>query len=96
MQAGLAGTVCECLEGGNTEAINAADIDNARGVIWCGRLFQKRRNKLGQVEDTVQVEGKDSSEGLGWVLVVGSTPVGARVVHEDMQFCRGTIALAAV
>lgn len=39
VQTGLAGTVCECLERGNTESINATDIDNARRVLRCSRLL---------------------------------------------------------
>lgn len=46
MQAGLAGTVCEGLQRGNAEAINAADVDDAGGIIGCGGLLQKRCDEL--------------------------------------------------
>jgi hypothetical protein len=85
VQTGLAGTVCECLERGNTESINAADIDNARRILRCSRLLQERCDKLGQVEDAVEVEGEDSREGLGGVFIVGSAPVRAGVVDEDVE-----------
>lgn len=85
VQTSLAGTVCECLERGNTESINAANVDNARRVLRCSRLLQERCNELGQVEDTVEVEGEDSSEGLGGVFIVGGTPVRAGVVDEDVE-----------
>jgi hypothetical protein len=88
VQSGLAGTVCKCLEGGNTKPINAANIDDTGRIIGCSRLLQKWCDELGQVEDTVQVEGEDSCEGLGGVFVVGGTPVRAGVVNEDVELWR--------
>ena len=85
VQTGLAGSVCKCLERGNTESINAANIDNARRILRCSRFLQERCDELGQIEDAVEVEGEDSREGLGWVFVVGGAPVRAGVVHEDVE-----------
>ena len=85
VQTGLAGTVCKCLERGDTDTINAADIDDARRILRCSRLLQERCDQLGQVEDTVEVEGEDSREGLGGVFIVGSAPVRAGVVDEDVE-----------
>jgi hypothetical protein len=93
VQTGLAGTVCKCLEGGNTKPINAANVDDTGWVIGRSRLLQKWCNELGQVEDSVQVEGEDSRKGLGWVFVVGGTPVRAGVVNENVELCEKEIPL---
>lgn len=85
VQTGLAGTVCKCLERGNTESINATNIDNARGIVRRSSLLQQGCDELGQVEDPVEVEGEDSREGLGRVFVVGGAPVRAGVVDEDVE-----------
>jgi hypothetical protein len=85
VQTGLARTVCERLERGNTEPINAANVDNAGGVFGRRGLFQEWCDKLGQVKDPVEVEGEDSREGLGGVFIVGSAPVRAGVVDEDVE-----------
>ena len=84
VQTGLAGTVCECLERGHTQPINAANIDDARRILRCSRLLQERCDELGQVEDAVEVEGEDSREGLGGVFIVGSAPVRAGVVDLSL------------
>jgi hypothetical protein len=34
----------------------------------------------------MQVEGEHSGEGIGRILVVGGTPVRARVVDQDVEF----------
>lgn len=86
VQTGLAGTVCECLERGNTESINAANVDDARRIPRCSRLLQERCNELGQIEDSVEVEGEDSREGLGGVFIVRGAPIRAGVVDEDVEF----------
>lgn len=85
VQSGLAGTVCECLEQGNTESINTANIDNSRRILRCSSLLQEGCDELGQIEDAVEVEGEDSCEGLGGVFIVGGAPVRAGVVDEDVE-----------
>lgn len=75
VQTGLAGTVGEGLEGGNTEAVNAANVDDASRVIRGRCLLQERSHKLSEIEDPVEVEGENTSESGGGILVVGSTPV---------------------
>lgn len=85
VQTGLAGAIGECLKRRHSETVNATNVDDTGGVIWSRRLLQKRSHKLGQVEDTVQVQRKDTSEGGGGILVVGSTPVGTGVVDQDVE-----------
>lgn len=85
VQTGLAGTIFEGLERGDTEAIDAANVDDARRVIRTGRFLQQRGHELGQIENTVEVEGQDTSEGLGGILVVGGAPVGTGVVDQDVE-----------
>jgi hypothetical protein len=85
VQTGLAGTICKGLERGDTEAVNAANVDDARRVIRSSRLLQERSHKLGEIEDTVKVEGQDAGEGFGGILVVGGAPVGTGVVDQDIE-----------
>jgi hypothetical protein len=57
VQTGLAGTIGKGLERGDTKAVNAANVDDARRIIRSSRLLQERGHKLGEIEDTVKVEG---------------------------------------
>jgi hypothetical protein len=88
MQAGLAGTVGKSLKGRHSKTIDAANVDDARGVVRSRCFLQERSHKLGEVEDAVQIEGKDTGKGLAGVLVVGGAPVRTGVVDEDMKLCR--------
>ena len=85
VQTGLAGTVSECLERGNTETVNAANVDDAGGIIRRGCLLQEWCNELGEIEDAVEVEGEDSGESFGGIFVVGGAPVRAGVVDQDVE-----------
>lgn len=75
VQTRLAGTVGKSLERGNTQAVNATNVDDASRVIRGRCLLQERSHELGEIKDPVEVEGEDSSESGGGILVVGSTPV---------------------
>lgn len=85
VQTGLAGTVCKGFERGNTKTINASNVDDTRRVVRTSSLLQKRSHKLGKIEDTVQVEGQDTGEGFGGILVIRGSPVGTGVVDQDIE-----------
>lgn len=85
VQTGLAGTVGESIQRRHPESINTTDVDDAGGVLRARRLLQQGRHKLGQVENTVEVQGQDASPGGRRVFIVRRTPVGARVVNEDVE-----------
>lgn len=85
VQTGLARAVGKGLERGDTETVNAANVDDAGRIIGSGCLLKERSDELGKIEDTVQVEGEHSGEGLAGILVIGGTPVRARVVNQDVE-----------
>lgn len=95
VQTSLARAIGKGLERGDTETINAANVDNARRVIGTRGLLQERSHESRKIEDTVKVESEHSGEGLGGILVVGGTPIRARVVDQDVELCTiGTRMLA--
>lgn len=94
VQTGLAGTIGEGLERGDTEPVNAANVDDAGRVIRGRCLLQKRSHKLSEIEDPVEVEGEDSSESGGRILVVGSAPVRTGVVDQDVELCRVVVCVS--
>jgi hypothetical protein len=85
VQTSLARAVSKGLERGDTKTVNAANVDDAGRVIWGGCLLEEGSNELGKIEDTVQIEGEHAGESLGRILVVGGTPVRARVVNQDVE-----------
>lgn len=75
VQTGLARTIGEGLERGNPETVNAANVDDAGRVIGGRCLLQEGSHELSEIKDSVEVEGQDTSESGGRILVVGSAPV---------------------
>jgi hypothetical protein len=75
MQTGLAGTVCKCLQRGDPQSIDTADVNDAGWVVGFRGLLEQGCDELCEVENTVEIQGKDSSPGRGWVFIVGSAPV---------------------
>jgi hypothetical protein len=75
MQAGLASTVRKCLQGGNPQSIDTADVDDAGWVVGFRGLLEQRCDELCEVENTVEIQGKNPGPSRGWVFIVGSTPV---------------------
>lgn len=55
MQAGFAGRVGVVGQCGDAQAIDAADVDDARRIFTCGRLFEKRETELCEGEDALKV-----------------------------------------
>lgn len=86
MQTSLAGAVRERLVGGDTQAVNAADVDYSRGIALRGGFLHHGSQELGDGKDTVEVERQDSSPRGGRVFIVGSGPIGAGVIDENMEF----------
>lgn len=85
VQTRLASTVCEGLESRDSQSINASKVNDARGITGYSSFLQQRCDKSCDIEDTVEVQGKDSGPGRGWVFIVRGTPVRARVVDEDVK-----------
>lgn len=86
MQAGLAGAITERLERRHADAVYRADVDHARWVAFYGGGFEEGRYELRDGEDAGEVQGEHACPGCFGELVVGSAPVGAGVVDEDVQF----------
>ena len=87
VQPGFGGGVGEGLERGDAQAVNGADVDDARGGEGGLRGFEQRGYGLGELEDAFKVECEDAVPGGVRVGVVGLAPVGAGVVDEDVKFC---------
>lgn len=77
VQAGLAGTVGKGLKRGHAKTVNTPDVDDACRVIRSRGLLQEWSHELGEIEDTVQIECEDASEGFGGVFIVRSAPIRA-------------------
>lgn len=87
VQPGLGGRVGEGFERGDAQAVDGADVDDARGRERGLRGLEQRGYGLGELEDAFEVEGQDAVPGGIRVSVVGFAPVGAGVVDEDVEFC---------
>lgn len=87
MQASFAGAVSESLQRRYPKAINASNVDDTRRVSRTRRFLKQRSNELGKIEDTVEVQGEDSSKSGRGIFIVGRSPVGARVVDQDVELC---------
>lgn len=89
VQARLARRVGKRLERGHLEAVDGADVDDARRVerAGVGAGLEERRQELGDCEDALEVERQDAVPGRVGVLVVRRAPGGARVVDQDVELC---------
>lgn len=96
VQASLASTVCESLECRNPQSINTSDVNDPGGVARGSSILEQRRDELRDVEDTLEVQCKDSCPGGGWIFIVRCTPVRARVVDEDMKLCKRQVKLVGL
>ena len=96
VQTGLARTVGEGLERGHSQAIDTANVDDARRIVRSRRLLQEGSHQLCEIEDAVQVEGENAGKGLGGILVVGGAPVRAGVVDQDVELCKTTRRISKV
>lgn len=85
VQTSLRGTVRKGLEGRHTQAVDGADVDDARGRVLASLCFQTRCEELGNCEDAVQVQGKNTGPCGIWVFIEGSAPVGPTVVDEHVK-----------
>ena len=85
VQTRLTGTVRKRLECRNTQSINAPDVDDPGRIAGGRSVLQQRGDQFRDVEDTVEVQCKDSRPGRRWVFIVRGTPVRTRVVHKDVE-----------
>lgn len=85
VQTRLASTVRKRLERRNAQSINAPDVDNPGRIAGRRSVLQQRGDQLRDIEDTVEVQCKDSRPGRRWVFIVRRTPVRTRVVNKDME-----------
>ena len=85
MQAGLARAVAKRLKARHAQAVHGPDIDDTRGIAWCGSRFEQRRHQLRDGEDPGEVQRQHAGPGGLGELGVGRTPVGAGVVDQDVQ-----------
>ena len=91
---GLARGVGVGLEQRHLDAVDRADVDHARGVLGRGRRGELREQRHREVEDRLDVEREHLVPGRVGILLDRGAPVGARVVHEDVQrrLARGELA----
>jgi len=80
MQSRFASAVCKRLQGRNTQPVDAPNIDNSGRVARAGTLLQQRRQELCDEEEAMEVQRQDSGPGGRGVFIVGSAPVGTRIV----------------
>lgn len=85
MQARLARAVAESLEARHPQAVHGPDVDDARGVAWCGRRFEEWSHELCDGEDPGEVQRQYAGPGGLGELGVWRAPVGAGVVDQDVQ-----------
>lgn len=87
VQSGFRRRVRKRLEGGDAQAVYAADVDNAGGGGGRSCCFQQGRNGLCELEDALEVEVQHAVPSRRGVFIVGFAPVAAAVVDEDVEFC---------
>lgn len=80
MQSRFASAVCKRLQGRNTQPVDAPNVDNSGRVARAGTLLQQRRQELCDEEEAMEVQRQDSGPGGRGVFIVGSAPVGTRIV----------------
>ena len=81
----LRGRVRIRLEGGHLNSVDGPDVDDPGRRLLGPGGFEQRDQELGQVEDTLHIEGQDLFEG-GFVEVgQGGAPGGPGVIDQDVE-----------
>ena len=82
---GFGRAVGEIVDLGYVEAVDGADVNDARGVVGAVSVFEQRHERLGEEEDSFDVDVESAVVTVFGEFVEGFAPGGAGVIDEDID-----------
>lgn len=85
MHGGFAGAVGKVVYFGDFDTVDAADVNDAGGIVGGGAVFEQGHEHLGKEEDAFHVDVHGTVVAVFGKVVEGFAPGGSGVVDEDIE-----------